>query len=106
MYVMYSRNNKRATRLVFEHKQFFQVSLFHDIFCDIQLRQKVKALLTADHFSFLRSFNDYSYCFGDEHYKLVIEIKSYQKIQGIFSCTSATYYGQSLFVKKPQSRIC
>lgn len=24
MYVMYSRNNKRATRLVFEHKQFFQ----------------------------------------------------------------------------------
>lgn len=27
MYVMYSRNNKRATRLVFEHKQFFQVSV-------------------------------------------------------------------------------
>ncbi|CAH2066476.1 unnamed protein product, partial [Iphiclides podalirius] len=24
MYVMYSRNNKRATRLVYEHKQFFQ----------------------------------------------------------------------------------
>ncbi|XP_075992119.1 uncharacterized protein LOC142987317 isoform X2 [Anticarsia gemmatalis] len=24
LYVMYSRNNKRATRLVFEHKQFFQ----------------------------------------------------------------------------------
>lgn len=28
MYVMYSRNNKRATRLVFEHKQFFQERQF------------------------------------------------------------------------------
>lgn len=27
MYVMYSRHNKRATRLIYEHKLFFQVSV-------------------------------------------------------------------------------
>lgn len=38
MYVMYSRNNKRATRLVFEHKQFFQVS---SVYCQLFLLHSI-----------------------------------------------------------------